>query len=242
MPVNTFSDHRNSLSPQQAFVAFFDVLGFQSRLRQVGLREVLHAYNSLVEMKEQADRLSVFSSEGVLFTRVGSTIFSDSILFWCYDHSGSVQKLFNAAAFLIAAAIDIRWPLRGGLAYGECVLDPQTSTFIGQPIIDAYNTEESQQWIGAGLHVSILQHLLLGGSTGMGKDVIEYEVPTKKGQPGLTHAIHWCPYSRHARVSIGEMKHSVNEKKIKTYYDLTLAYVADKCAGTTAPQTGPKQI
>ncbi len=227
--MNTVFDHQDSLDPQQAFIAFFDVLGFQARLRHSGLSEVLAAYRNLAETKIRSGTLPVFSRAGVTHHQVGSAIFSDCIIFWCNDDWEAVQSLVSASAHMIAAAIDMGWPLRGGLAYGECVLDRDTRTFIGQPIIDAYNTERSQKWIGAGLHQSVLGHSTLGEKIGRLEDVIEYDVPIKKGQPVLSHAVHWCPYSSRARTSIDEMKRNIEERKAKRYYDLTLAYITGRC-------------
>lgn len=236
--MNTVSDHRDSLDPQLAFIAFFDVLGFGARLRQSGLWEVLSTYRNLVAAKIEAGTLPVLSSRGVTHRQVGSTIFSDCIILWCNDDWEAIQSLVSASAHLIAAAIDIGWPLRGGMAYGQCVLDRDTRIFIGQPIIDAYETEESQQWIGAALHQSVQEHPSLGERIGRLDDIIEYDVPTKKGQPALSHAVHWCPYSSRARASIEEMKRNLDmmkpnreKQKVTRYYDLTLAYITGRCQG-----------
>jgi hypothetical protein len=81
---------------------------------------------------------------------------------------------------MVAAAVDVGWPLRGALAYGECVLDRDTRTFIGQPIIDAYKTEEIQQWIGASLHRSVHNHPSMGERILRLEDIVAYDVPPKR--------------------------------------------------------------
>jgi len=120
--MSTVPVHHDSLEPQQAHIAFFDVLGFQSRLQQHPLTEILGSYRSLAATKTHSGTIPILSPRGVAYYQVGSTIFSDTILFWCDADWGAVQSLLSASAYLIAAAIDIGWPLRGGLAYGECVL------------------------------------------------------------------------------------------------------------------------
>jgi hypothetical protein len=77
------SVHHDSLKPQQAFVAFFDVLGFQARLRQHPLSEILGSYRNLAQAKTHSGTIPILSARGVTYHQVGSTIFSDSILFWC---------------------------------------------------------------------------------------------------------------------------------------------------------------
>jgi hypothetical protein len=232
--METVFDHHDSLEPQQAFIAFFDVLGFQSRLRQYSLKELIAGYRRLAETKMQSGTIPILSKQGGAYRQVGSTIFSDSILFWCNDDWDAVQSLVTASAYLIAAAIDIDWPLRGGLAYGECVLDRETRTFVGQPIIDAYNTEQSQEWIGAGLHRSVIEHPSLGTRICRLEDVVDHDVPTKCCQPALRHAIHWCPYSSRARDAIEGMSRSVDDPRTRRYYDLALAYVMGRCEGSHA--------
>jgi len=227
--MSTVPDHRDSLEPQHAFVAFFDVLGFEFRLQQNPLQEIVNSYRELAAKKMQSGTMPILSRNGVVYHQVGSTIFSDTILFWCNDDWKGVQGLLSSSAYLIAAAIDIGWPLRGGLAYGQCVLDRDTRTFIGQPIVNAYHLEESQEWIGAGLHASVIEHPLLGTSITRHEDVIAYAVPTKRSSLPISYAIHWCPYSARARVAIREMKSRVTNRKARRYYKQTLKYVLAAC-------------
>jgi hypothetical protein len=76
---------------------------------------------------------------------------------------------------------------------------------MGQPIIDAYNTERSQRWIGASLHHSVLDHPSLGERILRLEEVVEYKIPVKSSQPALRFAVHWCPYSSRAKASIEDM-------------------------------------
>ena len=52
---------------------------------------------------------------------------------------------FVAAFFGSALKLDL--PLRTGIAFGDCVIERERGLFAGQPIIDAYLTEEAQYWI-----------------------------------------------------------------------------------------------
>jgi hypothetical protein len=124
-------DHRDSTQPQQAFVAVFDVLGFKQRLQEQGLDLILSGYRQLRQTKLQCGTIPVLSPGGGAHHRIGSTIASDTILFWCSDDWAAVQTLISASACLIAATMDMGWPLRGALAYGRCVLDRETRDILG---------------------------------------------------------------------------------------------------------------
>lgn len=45
-------------------------------------------------------------------------------------------------------------PIRIGIAYGECFIDNTRNVFLGDSIINAHLTEESQNWIGGACHKS----------------------------------------------------------------------------------------
>ena len=227
----TTLDSHDSLEPQRAFVALYDVLGFTSRMRLKGLDQVRVGYRKLTRTKlDVAGLVPVFSGLGGQYRRLASTIFSDTVLLWCDDNWEAVQTLITGAANLIATAVDMGWPLRGGLAYGDCVLDRQSRTFIGEPIIDAYEAEQSQLWIGAALTRSLTNHPLLGERIRALEDVVQYRVPTKESNAPLDYAVHWCPYGSR---SVIELQQAMNasEEKFRVYYRNTIAYVQDKCQG-----------
>ena len=112
----TTLDSHDSLEPQRAFVALYDVLGFTSRMRLKGLDQVRVGYRELTRTKlDVAGLVPVFSGLGGQYRRLASTIFSDTVLLWCDDNWEAVQTLITGAANLIATAVDMGWPLRGGL-------------------------------------------------------------------------------------------------------------------------------
>jgi len=225
------TDHHDSSRPQRAFVGFFDVLGFKERLRVGGLEQILLGYRQLSQAKMHSGIIPVFSAQGGIYRTIGTTIFSDSILYWCDDNWEGVQTLLAASAHLIASAVDMGWPLRGALAYGDCVLDRESRTFIGQPLIDAYLAEENQRWIGVALHDSVTGHASLGTRIQHSEDVIAYQVPVKINSCQFEHAIHWGPYSTRARVVLSEARRLAAKRKIREYYSNTLRYVSERCQG-----------
>ena len=230
--MHTLNEFRDSSEPQLVFVALFDVLGFKSRLRSEGLDSVRFGYRDLMNRKlEAAGTIPVLSRTGGTNHLIASTIFSDTILLWCNDEWDALQTLLASAAYLVAKAVDMRWPLRGALAYGNCVLDRNSRTFIGQPIIEAYEAEQSQQWVGAAITRSLLDHPVVSGRLGALEDIIEYSVPVKDGLPALSHALHWCPYSSRARQELETARLTTSNQDAKLYYSNAILYVTKDCGG-----------
>jgi hypothetical protein len=232
--IPTVDAFHNSLQPQQSFVAVFDVLGFKERVAHSNLDALVREYRHFVNTQTWATTIPVATPAGVHQWRVADAIFSDTILLWCDDNWDSVQTLITASACLIASALDLSWPIRGGLAYGNCVLDRVSRTFIGQPIIDAHITEQNQKWIGAALHSSIIQHPTLGRNIIRLEDVVKYPVPTKLFSKKLEYAIHWCPYSTHAQSIINRLSNQTNKLKVKRKYYATKTYLKSTCQGYAA--------
>ncbi len=164
----------------------------------------------------------------------GQAIFSDTILLWCDDNWDAVQTLIDAVAITIADGIDSGWPIRGGVAYGSCVIDQNTSTFVGQPIIDAYFTEQSQLWVGAALHPSVINHPILGRRIIELDNVIRYAVPVKNSPQQLDYAIHWCPYSTRALREIHRLSGLTTIWSAKKKYAATRIYLRTTCQGWAA--------
>lgn len=171
---------------------------------------------------------------GASIVSVENTIFSDTILLWADATSTGWDNLARACAVLIAYAVDGGWPLRGGIACGQAVLDISTRCFVGQPIVEAYNAEQSQEWIGAGIHGSVGAHPVLGQGALAHDDVIEYTVPVKRGKPPILHAIHWGPYSSQASSQITGLVQAAPTCRARRKYGATRKYLRTRCAGTHA--------
>ena len=73
-------------------------------------------------------------------------VFSDTIVMWSEDQSpvtapGS-RSFFHFVAAFFGSALKLDLPLRTGIAFGDCVIEPERSLFAGQPIIAAYLTRQ----------------------------------------------------------------------------------------------------
>lgn len=222
--------HRDSSEPQHAFIAVFDVLGFKDRLAQTPLKQLIDTYRLLIDAKVQAGRIPVASANGLSVEISGTTIFSDTIVVWCDDSWPAVQSFLASCSLLVATALRRDWPLRGGIAYGEVVLDRVNRMFVGQPIVDAHLTEISQDWVGAAFHPTVFSHPLLGAQIAVHDEVIACAVPIKSGAGPLTHALHWCPHAISARAAILKLRAGSSDPSVRLKYDNTLKYLDDHCS------------
>lgn len=193
-------------------IALCDVLGFRKFVRTEELGALAERYRALLARTRYETRLSITrlaaGTEETFSLGAESQVFSDTILVWSRAlETGSDEDFANASVFLtavsrlVASGIVAALPLRIGVAYGECFIDPEAHIYVGQPIVDAYVTEQRQDWIGAACHPTCLEtpfgselaslsdnYQVLGG-------MIRGDIPVKKKPDGppLTHTLDW-PY------------------------------------------------
>ena len=220
----------NGTSIAKRYVANLDVLGFKQQLFRDGLSAVFSNYQGLqVYLKHGGTKFTLL---GTLFgTTVGLSgaapymLISDTILLWC-DENGDVESFVEVCGSIIANASTTGMFLRGAIAFGETIIDPLTSTFLGQPLVDAYIAEQSQEWVGLGIHPTAVDGLRKSEST------VSYRVPVKRCRPALTHAVTWHHYLQvsdaitrleKARAAAGK-----NGKKYKEAIKFVRAFPLDK--------------
>jgi hypothetical protein len=92
--------------------------------------------------------------------RVNSIVFSDTILFWSNDDSpDSFKGIVDAVSmFFTSTVIGRSWAARSAITYADLTYtsyDIANKNFLinqsglyGKSIIDGYELEESQEWIG----------------------------------------------------------------------------------------------
>lgn len=188
-------------------------------------------YERLRSQALASSAIPVLSPAGGQVEVLGTAVISDSIILWCKDSWEAIQSLLAGCSHLIATAVDSEIPLRGGVAYGRCVLDRATQTFVGRPLVDAYVTEQSQNWVGAALHRSVTDHPLYGASIANVDDVIRYAVPRKQCTPPLEYAIHWCPYSLRGAAALRTLIAQATDRRARRKLSATQKYVFTDCVG-----------
>jgi len=140
-------------------LCLLDVLGFESLFQTIGLKKIAERYSKLTEyVRKQTGGIDIVPTPdghvAVGWLVIGNAYFSDTLLFWTGYNKMSLPSFTQLIAETICYGIEHELPLRGALAVGEAILDSETGTYLGQPIIEASRTERLQKWIGVSLGTS----------------------------------------------------------------------------------------
>ncbi|MCI0563889.1 MAG: hypothetical protein MN733_35900 [Nitrososphaera sp.] len=193
----TANSNRTIEKPEISRYAFamFDVLGFTAWVKDAELQTILDAYQRLIELavlrpNEKGSLSTVQTPEGALFAVGGSphyAYFSDTIMLWCPLVPPAVADFVERCSDIMCEALSMNIPLRGAIALGDAVLDNETGFFIGKPIVEAYNVESGQEWIGLTLAKSAVWSPFLAQLHGA--TIIEYPPPMKERKEDFSSPI-----------------------------------------------------
>lgn len=189
------------------YVAMCDVLGFASLIRDpsMTLEQLATLYQKLLDDAAGLLKYDVFSIYSDKPPRheakcIEHVVFSDTLLLWADalpnppdpDEFTRVSMFFECLGALIATSLQTRMPLRIGVAYGECYIDRERDVYLGAPIVDAYETEKAQEWIGGACHVTCETAPHFATIVALGH-VVEYKIPLKPSSEvtRLDKAIDW---------------------------------------------------
>jgi hypothetical protein len=144
------------------YVAFFDILGFKSWIEQKGSLEVFNYVKGYLDMmiKSSMPGATVNSDMSVNLEvqNVDYIYFSDTIVYYTKDDTyESFESLVRVASEFVNVFISgVSYMVRGAIAHGEFYVDSETNSYIGQALIDAYQLEESIDWLGLCLDDTVL--------------------------------------------------------------------------------------
>ena len=136
-----------SSTRKTGFVALIDVLGFRSLITGTAGTGWVTEYLSIVEFNlGLSDVEAVIFSDSIVLTKDGSDAESLHAICW-------------ACALLTYFLLENNTPVRGAIAHGDYYRSPfGKSTFVaGRPIVEAYDYETKQDWVGVMLAPSALR-------------------------------------------------------------------------------------
>lgn len=146
-------------------VALFDVLGFKDLVRDTPLHELANRYGRVAEYAAATNRPQIKNDPDSLFPKHPADkpwciqyIFSDSVILVADDSSvESTLRLLVYSWRLFQYFLVAGFPLRGGVAHGEMAIDPGARMLLGRALVDAYELESSQAWVGAAIDDSVFE-------------------------------------------------------------------------------------
>jgi len=180
----------------QGAVAFLDILGFGARTARVALSE---ARDTVVGplLKAVMDAQTIVLRDLLRIPhspRLEFHYFADSLVLYLPCVPGTVlstpsrvlDSMVYSCSLVLASGIWLNLPLRGAIAYGDCLVCRDPMYFIGQPFLEAHRLERSQNWAGAALCESAATHLRDDECV----RVVEWPVPLKTGHVSML-AVNW---------------------------------------------------
>ena len=185
-----------SIITRKRAVAYFDILGFKSKIDNMQLEELSDTYEKLI--KHTVGLLN--NKDGQFFWEqvCYRYIFSDSIFLISRDDSDDAfVEMISYAWRMMQVAIAMGLPLRGAITYGDIYANLESNVFLGKAIVDAAVLEGQQNWIGAVVDNSAIQRF---GTVFEGKTIIadvvrhllpEYDVPFKDGNRYKYCVLNW---------------------------------------------------
>lgn len=198
--------------PKIGMVGFFDILGYQNVIANNAIENtasiVLSIINKMPDIAKgevlktiapwpapARERCSTFVEkiEWIVFS---DTIFSAIDLDGCTtteDKALAITMFLASCCTLQRQAFDAGLPLRGALASGRYFSEKQC--FVGNPIVEAYQYSQKQDWSGAALAPSaaIFCNGLTEESASYNFDVLlaNYLVPIKNGMGERLLSLRW---------------------------------------------------
>lgn len=193
------------MSIKPLYIVTLDVLGFKHLIDKRPLDEIVKMYKGLIEIgtprnfsiSEESSKTNNSFREDVVLEHA---VFSDSMIIWTEPTERNINYFGYLLSLLVGRSIEIKLPLRFGIAYGECEMNIREQMFVGKPIIDAYQTESNQEWIGGAFHKSCYSAPYFDLMKGL-NFAFPYDVPTKaEKEPKLEFAVNWvCSTFYHNR-------------------------------------------
>jgi len=141
------------MSDDLKVLCLLDVLGFESLFKAIGLKELAGRYAKLTAyVKEQTGGLDIAPTPdghvAVGWLVIGNTYFSDTLLLWTRYDKISLPSFTQLTAETICYGLENELALRGTLSVGEMILNNDSGTYLGEPLIEAARTVPLQRWIG----------------------------------------------------------------------------------------------
>ncbi len=229
-------------NPQVAshIICLFDVLGFSNRLDRDGIGEIQALYGKLIEtaLKPHAEG-NLWSpvllaggpdaiSPALFWLPLRFAYFSDSKLLWAPSHHNCVAPFLHRCLNVFCKALSLGVPLRGAITAGDLVLHKKSNVYLGQPLVEAARLEQSQEWLGVSLGVSVRSERLRLPFSPF--QVMLWEAPLKAGREGALLSGSVLDWPRRWRELNSEASARAAVEAIRTsdfaqYYDNALGFV-----------------
>jgi hypothetical protein len=188
---------------QNRTVAIFDILGFGQMVKTTPLAELAQLFEKTVDgvLPRLTDAVTR-SSGGTRLLRDSETTgpwcllysFSDTIILISHDETEvSCLKVLLYSFRVLQYLILSKLYSRAGITFGEMFVDQDRKRFLGKALVDAYEIEKAQDWIGGTISKSLEDAFprLFDNRPILDNVFPFYEVPMKEGPVRKLRTINW---------------------------------------------------
>ncbi len=219
-------------------VAFIDVLGFKEKIKNQSASELGNRYRHAIHNALGKSVLDIdFSGLPAFFPKMSSKdeycisyVFSDSIILSSFDDSETnCLKLLVFTYRLMTMMIVQGFIIRGGISYGDMFIDRNESIFVGTALIEAYDLEINQEWVGITIHENVVNAFpqIFNGDLQFAEYLnylfVRYPVPMKHGEVKSLYTVNWR-WNLIIQKGIRSLLEDPIEWAAKTKIDNTLKY------------------
>lgn len=140
-----------------------DVLGFSAKFSALSTNEKRDEYSLIIEaVKSACHSIQDYRREQVTYNLKRSNFywFSDTFILFSKDIPPDIPdvsmedllpRFFHSVKMLFLRFLYHGYPLRGGIDYGEFIVDPEENVFLGNALINSYKMSERHKWAGISL-------------------------------------------------------------------------------------------
>jgi hypothetical protein len=206
------ADMETRFNRTECFVGVFDILGFSNLIKTRKLEEVAELYSKVKkyfeEMLDYANLL--WNRDLVKFYNFSDTFLTNTRN---KDDNNFQTLLYACDALFLAvneAAQNNNIAIRGAISSGEII--SVEGVLVGQPIIEAFEKEKQQEWIGCWIGADCLNEGQFKEYI-CDKSIVEYSIPFKYGKAKNCYAFNWVKSIAH-KYKVGNKNFNFGSKEI----------------------------
>jgi hypothetical protein len=178
----------DEIPTRECFVALFDILGFGNMVKANKLGNVFNTYlNVQHDFKNRFEHINKLAKGFAWQGTISFRTFSDTFLLYTSGTDDlDFKAILSACDFLFIGANENGIPIRGAITRGELIASEHIE--IGKAIVDAYEMEQMQDWIGCWISDICIPNINMAEYAG---DIVEYPIPLKDNRAGTQLAFNW---------------------------------------------------
>lgn len=178
----------------QGFIALFDILGYSQWIKDYSIEKVVIDHKNIKHMV--ATNVESFLNHALGKEMIKVHSYADTFLIYTNEISEtSFKAIMAACGSMFEAAICFALPIRGAITLGEFYTSEDM--IIGEPIIEAFEKEKKQDWIGCWIMDACFDKIGQEEKRRyeVDKIVVRYSIPFKEGPVEERYAYNWVDHA-----------------------------------------------